>query len=178
MQASLIAALTVHEVIVLEGCDGTGKTSLAETLRDQHGYTVTHSGRTRDGTDLAARYRRILAAPGRIVLDRSFVSELVYGPLCHGQSRMTLPAAISLATRAAERGGVLVHLTGDPEVIAARLMSRDGTAPPPNRLRDIIDAYHTAFGLLDGTATIITIDTTNSPPATRPAPGAPWRERR
>ncbi len=166
MQAGLIAALAVHEVIVLDGCDGTGKTSLAETLRDQHVYTVTHSGRTREGTDLAARYRQILAAPGRIVLDRSFISELVYGPLFHGRSRLTLPAAVSLSALVAERGGVLVHLTGDPAVIAARLMSRDGTAPPPNRLRDIIDAYHTAFGLLDGTAIIITIDTTNTSPAT------------
>jgi thymidylate kinase len=166
VQASLIAALAVHEVIVLEGCDGTGKTSLAETLRDQHGYTITHSGRTREGTDLAARYRQILAAPRRIVLDRSFISELVYGPLFHGRSRITLPAAISLAMLVAERDGVLVHLTGDPEVIAARLMSRDGTAPPPHRLRAIIDGYHTAFGLLDGAATIITVDTTSSFPAT------------
>jgi hypothetical protein len=66
----------------------------------------------------------------------------------------------------AERDGVLVHLTGDPDVIAARLMSRDGTASPPHRLRAIIDAYHTAFGLLDGAATIITVDTTSSFPAT------------
>jgi thymidylate kinase len=166
MHADLIEALTVHEVIVLEGCDGTGKTNLAEALRDQRCYTVTHSGRAREGTDLAARYRQILAAPGRMVLDRSFISELVYGPLFHGRSRITLPAAISLATLVAERGGALVHLTGDPEVIATRLMSRDGNAPPPNRLRDIIDAYHTAFRLLDGTATIITIDATSSSPAT------------
>jgi thymidylate kinase len=163
VQANLTAALAVHEVIVLEGCDGAGKTSLADALRDQHGYAVTHSGRTCDDTDLAARYRRILAAPGKIVLDRSFVSELVYGPLFHGRSRITPPAAIDLARRAAGRGGVLVHLTGSPGVIADRLISRDGTAPPLEQLRDIIDAYHAAFGLLDRAAPVITIDTTIAP---------------
>lgn len=162
MRASLTAALAVHEVIVLEGCDGAGKTSIADALRDQHGYAVTHSGRTRDGTDLAARYRQILATPGRIVLDRSFISELVYGPLFHRRSRITPPAAVDLARLAAGRGGVLVHLTGNPDVIAARLASRDGTAPPLEHLRSIIDAYHAAFRLLDGTAPVITIDTTSA----------------
>jgi hypothetical protein len=65
---------------------------------------------------------------------------------------------------------------GIGEVIAVRLTSRDGIAPPPGRIRDIIPAYHTAFGLLDGAAPIMTVDTTSASPATRPAPGAPWRE--
>ena len=88
MPPSLTGVLAAHEVIVLDGCDGTGKTTIAEAMRAQHGYTVIHSGRTPDGTDIAGRYRDILARPGRIVLDRSFISELVYGPLFHGRSRL------------------------------------------------------------------------------------------
>ena len=55
---------------------------------------------------------QILSRPGKLVLDRSFVSELVYGPLQHGRSRISIAEAASLASIIAEREGVLVHLTG------------------------------------------------------------------
>ncbi len=105
---SPIASLSAYQVIVLEGCDGVGKTTLAEALAAQHGYTVIHSGRTPDGTDLADHYGTILALPGRLVLDRSFISELVYGPLDRGRSRLSLPAAVTLTRRVAKRSGVLI----------------------------------------------------------------------
>jgi thymidylate kinase len=158
VHANLTERLTAYQVIVLEGCDGTGKTILAGILRDRHGYNIIHSGRTPDGTDLTDRYRQILATPGKVVLDRSFVSELVYGPLFHDWSRVAVPDAIDLARRAAARGGVFVHLTGDADVIAARLRSRDGTAPPLERLRAIIDAYHNSFRLLADAAPVITAE--------------------
>ncbi|RSN69765.1 hypothetical protein [Actinomadura sp. WAC 06369] len=78
-----------HEVIVLEGCDGVGTTTLATKLAQHHGFQLVHATRTPDGVDLAERYRTILAIPGRIILDRCFISELVYGPLLHGRSRLT-----------------------------------------------------------------------------------------
>lgn len=160
MRGDLIAQLAAYEVIVAEGCDGTGKTTLAAALARRHGYEVLHSGRTPDGTDLAERYQALLAIPGKIILDRSFISELVYGPLDHGRSRLTLHDTASLARRVAARGGVLVHLTGRPGIIAARLRTRDGpAAPAAGRIRAIIDAYHETFALLDGTAPIITVDT-------------------
>jgi hypothetical protein len=172
MRGGLTAQLAAYQVIVLEGCDGTGKTTLAVTLASQHGYAVIHSGRTPDGTDLAERYQALLATPGKIVLDRSFISELVYGPLDHGRSRLTLPGATDLARRVAARGGVLVHLTGHPEAITARLRSRDGpSALAAGRIRAIIRAYHDAFALLDGIAPIITADTT-APGQRNPPPGA------
>jgi hypothetical protein len=162
MPGRLTSALGAYPVIVLDGCDGTGKTTLAEELREQFGYAITHSGRTPDGIDLAGRYRQLLAMPGRLVLDRSFISELVYGPLLHGRSRITQQAAVSLAQDVAQRGGTLVHLTGAPEAIAARLRARDGAAPPVDRIRAITDAFHGAFALLAEAAPVITADTTET----------------
>jgi hypothetical protein len=124
---------------------------------------VIHSGRTPDGTDITSRYRDILARPGRIVLDRSFISELVYGPLFHGRSRLSPPDAVSLAVTAASRGGVLVHLTGAPDAIVTRLKARDGTAPEPGTISAIINAYRAAFALLEDTAPVLVADTTNTP---------------
>ncbi len=45
-----------YEIIVLEGCDGVGKTTVAAALASAYGYTTVHSGRTPDGMDLAGRY--------------------------------------------------------------------------------------------------------------------------
>ncbi len=160
MSGSLTASLARYEVVVLEGCDGTGKTTLATTLADRHDYLVVHSGRTPDSVDLAARYRMILATPGKVVLDRSFISELVYGPLDHGRSRLTITAAISLAQLVAARGGVLVHLTGSPAAILSRLQARDGSVPGGERIRIIIDTYNNAFAKLGRTAPVVTTDTT------------------
>lgn len=164
MPGNLTASLIAHQVIVLEGCDGVGKTTLAEALAAQHGYTIIHSGRTPDGTDLADRYETILALSGKLVLDRSFISELVYGPLDRGRSRLTGPAAIALSRRVAERGGVLVHLTGDPETIATRLRARQGSAPSVARIRALIDGYHSTFAVLRGIAPIVNADTTAPEP--------------
>ena len=73
-----------HDLIVLEGCDGAGKTTLAAALAARHGHAIVHATRSPEGTDLFAKYHAILARPGPLVLDRSFVSELVYGPLDRG----------------------------------------------------------------------------------------------
>jgi predicted ATPase len=160
VHGNLAASLAAHEVIVLEGCNGTGKTTLAAALAARHGYVVVHSGRTPDGIDLADHYEAMLALPGRLVLDRSFISELVYGPLDHGRTRLTLPAAIALARLVAERGGVLVHLTGRPEIIAARLHARDEPYPSVARIRALIRAYHDTFAALGGIVPIVITDTT------------------
>jgi len=174
VHGDLTAQLAAYQVIVLEGCDGTGKTTLAAALALQHGYQVIHSGRTPDGTDLADRYQALLTIPGKIILDRSFISELVYGPLDHGRSRLTIPDAADLARRVGARSGVLVHLTGNPDAITARLRTRDGpTASAADRIRAIISTYRDTFAILDGTAPIITADTTTpGHPNPPPGPGA------
>lgn len=174
MRGDLTAQLAAYQVIVLEGCDGTGKTTLAAALARQHGYQVIHSGRTPDGINLADRYQALLAIPGMIILDRSFISELVYGPLDHGRSRLTIADAAGLARRVGPRGGVLVHLTGHPDVITARLRTRDGPATPPaGRIRAIIAAYRDTFAMLDGTGPVITADTTtHGHPDPPPGPAA------
>ncbi len=164
MAPDLTITAAGHEIVVLEGCDGTGKTTLAKTLATRYDYAILHSGRTPEGVDLVARYRSILGIPGKIALDRSFISELVYGPLQYGRSRLTASDAAELASLVAARRGVLVHLTGFPETIAARLRVRDGSAPSVERIRALTEAYRDVFAALAGTAPIITADTTATMP--------------
>jgi hypothetical protein len=94
------------------------------------------------------------------VLDRSFVSELVYGPIDRGCSRLTFGQVARLAAAAARHGGILVHLTSQPEQIAARLLARDGRAPALRRISTLTAAYTDVFTRLADHAPVITLDTT------------------
>src|SRR5688572_19323245 len=96
--------------IVLEGTDGTGKTLRAKALAAQHGFTYIHSGRTPDDINLVNRYHKILHSTGNLVLDRSFISEAVYGPVFRDRSRLEITELIGLTELVADRKGVIVYL--------------------------------------------------------------------
>jgi thymidylate kinase len=147
-----------YRTIVIEGCDGTGKSTLAEHLATEHGFTVIHSPRTPDHVDLAGRYRRILAEPGLLALDRAFVSELVYGPLYRGRTRMSWEDTFDLAESVKNRAGVFLHLTGTPGAVAARLAARDGHTPELSELTALIDAYRRVFATIEAHAPVHTLD--------------------
>ncbi len=156
--------IPAHRTVVLEGCDGVGKSTLAQRLAYDHGFVVVHSGRTPDGVDLAERYRQILARPGRLALDRSFVSELVYGPLLHGGSRLTDAHAGDLAALVARRDGVLAHLIAPASVIRARLLVRDGpAAASPTDIKSLITAYERVVTTLAPYLPVVRLDTDSRP---------------
>ncbi|MFH9071332.1 hypothetical protein [Streptomyces alboflavus] len=149
-----------HETLVLEGCDGVGKSTLATRLACQHGFTITHSPRTPDHLDLVSRYRELLDKPGRLLLDRCFLSELVYGPLLRGRSRLTWTQAIDLAETVVSRNGVFLHLIAPPVVIQQRLLQRDGAAAGLDEISDLVTIYQRTFETLASYCPVETIDTT------------------
>jgi broad-specificity NMP kinase len=152
--------ISAYRTVVLEGCDGVGKSTLARELARDFGFTIVHSARTPDGINLAERYQRILSQPGRLALDRSFVSELVYGPLRHGGSRLTDTDACDLAALVASREGVLMHLTAPASVIRARLLARDGpAAASPADIEFLIAAYERVVTTLAPYLPVVRFDT-------------------
>ncbi|MFD4337819.1 hypothetical protein ACFWPP_11595 [Streptomyces anulatus] len=148
-----------YQTVVLEGCDGVGKSTLGERLSTHHGFTMVHSPRTPDHLDLASRYRTILAGNERILFDRCFISELVYGPLHRGRSRINWSEAIDLAESVIKRSGVLVHLTAPPAVIHQRLLSRDGEAISLEEITALVTGYERVFSTLADYARVLTYDT-------------------
>jgi predicted ATPase len=146
--------------IALDGCDGTGKTTLAQRLREGYGFTIVHVDRTPDDVDLTRRYRQILAEPGPIVLDRCFLSELVYGPLFRHWSRITWEQCVALASEVMRRDGVLVHLTATANAIRSRLLARPAVPPTSSEIDQILSGYAQLFEQLGGHVLTLHIDTT------------------
>ena len=73
-------------LVILEGCDMTGKTTFAEKLI-QRGYRLKHFKQPK-GEDEFYRLASFLAGLGKkkYVVDRFHMSEMVYGPLYRGRS--------------------------------------------------------------------------------------------
>lgn len=155
-----VEELAAYRVVALDGCDGTGKTSLANLLATNHGFTIVHSSRTPDQVDLADRYRSLISGDGLLVMDRCFISELVYGPIHRGRTRLSLEDAFDLAEAVTSHGGVMVHMTAPPQVIQRRLLERDG---PPlaliDEITELVDAYRRVFDTIGAHVQVVNIDT-------------------
>jgi hypothetical protein len=79
------------KVIILEGPDGGGKTTLANELV-KRGFHYRHEGPPPEGVDLIAYYLKILndsiESPQDTVHDRLWLGEMVYGPIFRGVDRL------------------------------------------------------------------------------------------
>jgi hypothetical protein len=78
-------------VVILEGPDGGGKTTLAHALV-KRGFVYRHEGPPPEGVDLIAHYLEILnesiESPVDTVHDRLWLGERIYGPIARGVDRI------------------------------------------------------------------------------------------
>lgn len=96
-------------VVILEGPDGGGKTSLARKL-EKLGFEYKHEGPPPENVDLVAHYLNILnesiESDGDVVHDRLWLGERIYGPIARGADRLGLNGQ-KLFTRLCSSKGVL-----------------------------------------------------------------------
>lgn len=75
------------KIIILEGPDGGGKTTLAKELM-RHGWTLRHEGPPPKGVDVLEHYKGILwnsmLSSSNVVHDRLWLGERIYGPIARG----------------------------------------------------------------------------------------------
>lgn len=75
-------------IIILEGPDGGGKTTLAKKLEAEHDFLYVHLGPPKPGEDLLNTYASLLyqahCAEHSTVFDRLHIGESVYGPTVRG----------------------------------------------------------------------------------------------
>ncbi|AVH60556.1 MULTISPECIES: hypothetical protein [Streptomyces] len=141
-------ALTQCRTLVVEGPDGIGRSGLIAELT-RHGFMIRRSRGHLHHVNPTQPYRELLATPGRLAIDGSLVHELVYGPLRRGRSRVTWIQALDFAEAVAERGGALIHVTGEADDTEA------------------VDAYERAVRTLAQHVPVVTFD--------RAEPGRPIR---
>src|ERR1035441_7475866 len=98
-----------YPLVVLEGCDAAGKSTIARNLRDYAGFAVVHSAYNPTAVALIKYYESVIRGSDKLVMDRSFVSEVVYGKILRGKSRIDDRQFQHLAELVADKNGCFVH---------------------------------------------------------------------
>lgn len=140
-------------LIIVEGGDGTGKSTLArqvaDALRAAHPLHVVqelHAGPPAPGAHPLDLYARPLYGyrPGRghhIICDRWHVGEWVYPQLLHRSTRADGPSWRWLNAFLASRGALLVHCDREPSRAAGAVLERGDDLVTPGQAAASVRAF-------------------------------------
>lgn len=136
-------------IIVLEGPDGVGKSTLADAiLRAYPGEKYRmNSGPPPDDEPAALHYASQVrwaidqSENALVVFDRLHIGELVYAPLLRGGTDFTADEASVIDMMLDAAGACMIHCTLDRRAMVARLHARDGGVPDPKSGATVGHAY-------------------------------------
>lgn len=136
-------------LIVLEGVDGSGKTTFAEALIDRwHGDTLLLHKSKPDARPIMQQYTNDLRSVYRpqdpdqlVVCDRWHVGERIYGPLYRGQSRLTPGMARYIELMLDSFGASRHVLSSSLNILRKRLEERGEDFLQPEHLAMVVDQY-------------------------------------
>ena len=137
--------MPLANVVILEGCDGSGKTTLASWLCEALYYQIIHTGPPKPGEDVFKSYTDSLmtavASGRRVVIDRHYMGERIYGPLLRGRDGLGSHGAALLERVIAARGVNLVICAPPWERLEAGWKSKDDLLKKVDQLRYVAEAY-------------------------------------
>ena len=124
-------------LIIIEGCDGTGKTTLLHKLAADLNLPIVKSYRPRTATDIQQFDNWANAAPRTPLCDRhAAISDLVYGPLLRGSTPSTLEMAKSRLNN-----NYLVFCQPPAQEVQANIFVEPQMDGVIQRLKDIYNRY-------------------------------------
>ena len=135
----------MRKVIILEGCDGSGKTFLANWLHDTHGYDIVKTGPPPPTGSVTVMYLDALTSavkrPGHTVFDRLHTGEAIYGPILRGEDRIG-PEGMAVMERVIARHGIKLIICSPPwETLVAGWRSKDDLLKNEATLRTVRERY-------------------------------------
>lgn len=127
-------------IILIEGIDGAGKTTLAKRLERQTGwYYMGRSHKTDGKTDLYEFYKSLIKNHKSLILDRCWYSEMVYGPIFREHSKIDFYQMYELERLLEKGNALLIHCVGKEQTLWDRCQRR-GEDFVTNR-----QAYHAIY---------------------------------
>lgn len=122
-------------IYIIEGPDGAGKTTLVEQIKKSHmNAKVLHFGAPQTPEEADNYYKVYAAAINAmrddevLIFDRSWYSDMVYGPVMRNRQEMTQEHADMLSAMVVARGGgIIIYCTAPIKVLWARCQRRGET---------------------------------------------------
>lgn len=114
-------------IIILEGPDGAGKTTLANRLARQNNYSVIHRKQpksTKEKQNMMSEYLESIKNSNNVIFDRCWYSEMVYGPVMRDSSVISYPEMYSLEKELAKHGAIIIYATAQIPVLWQRCLKR------------------------------------------------------
>jgi thymidylate kinase len=129
-------------LIILEGCDRVGKSTVAHALRKLlPGWSYRHH--TKPPCDVYDYFSRFLAdAHPRIIVDRCHWSNYTYGHVYGDQSQLSNHQWRLIELMMLSRGSVVLHMTDDIENIKSRWAADEMYKMDEEKFGCILDRYH------------------------------------
>lgn len=114
-------------ILIIEGPDGSGKTTLANQLSRQTGYPIIHRSQPKTEEEkklMMGEYIQTIKANKNAIFDRCWYSEMVYGPVMRDASVLSYPEMYELERLAAKAGAMIIYCTGPESALWMRCMKR------------------------------------------------------
>ena len=114
-------------IIIIEGPDGSGKTTLAEKFSKQTGYPIEHRSKPKNEEEKAlmmGEYLHIAKSSRNIILDRCWYSEMVYGKVMRDKSHIDFVQMYELERALDSHGAIIIYCTGPKAALWKRATSR------------------------------------------------------
>lgn len=119
-------------IVMLEGVDGVGKSTIREILRDFLNVNSVRGSSfesaKQDGWDLFRWYTQLITHPDNkdVIMDRSFYSNMVYASLFEGYTLLPLEQIriLEQIVKTLHKDILVVYLNAAPETIKERLSSK------------------------------------------------------
>ena len=114
-------------IIIIEGPDGSGKTTLAKQLSQQTGWSIVHRSQPKSEEEKAQMmqgYIDALKMGKNMIFDRCWYSEMAYGPTMRDESVISYPQMYALEALAAKHGALIIYCTDKPDTLWRRCQKR------------------------------------------------------
>lgn len=140
--------------IIIEGCDGVGKTTLVNLLANRYGLDICHCTQ-HDPADF--EFYKQTARKENIIWDRHTIGELIYPRVFDRKQQISPEDARIILSYAKENGGKIFILTAPLQEIKKRLLARN--VPEDSRIIENLGIINDQFLFYADVFNIPVIDT-------------------
>ena len=131
-------------IVVLEGPDKCGKSTLAAKLRDEHGFTIVKCS-VPDKDPYLYFMEKLDEAQGDVVLDRFAYSGMVYGPIYRNKSDLTPGQLRNLELKLMSRNALVIYCYDNVKAIQKRFKTEHETYAKEQDVKRLLDGFALAM---------------------------------